>query len=77
MLDYATLLEFEKAALYKQKIESLKEYITQSTVVNLGLGNFHVFGFAEDEKKAYVNYLYIYDGSVVKTKAIKILEVNI
>ncbi|HQV78872.1 MAG TPA: excinuclease ABC subunit UvrC [Chitinophagales bacterium] len=72
MLDYATLLEFEKAALYKQKIESLKEYITQSTVVNLGLGNFHVFGFAEDEKKAYVNYLYIYDGSVVKTKAITI-----
>ena len=70
MQDYATNLEFEKAEVTKIKLQSLKEYISHSTIVNNGLGNFHVFGFAEDEKKAYINYMYVYEGTVVKTKAI-------
>ncbi len=70
MQDYADKLEFEKAENIKTKLESLKEYITDSTIVNPGLGNFHVFGFTEDEKKAYINYLYVFEGTIIKTKAI-------
>ena len=70
MQDFAEKLEFEKAELIKIKLQSLKEYITDSTVVNPGLGNFHIFGFTEDEKKAYINYLYVYEGTIIKTKAI-------
>lgn len=70
MQEYAEKLEFEKAEIIKIKLQSLKEYITDSTVVNPGLGNFHVFGFTEDEKKAYINYLYVYEGTIIKTKAI-------
>ncbi|MFN8237374.1 MAG: excinuclease ABC subunit UvrC [Chitinophagales bacterium] len=70
MQEYAEALEFEKAEIIKIKLQSLKEYITDATVVNPGLGNFHVFGYSEDEKRAFINYLYVYEGTVVKTKAI-------
>jgi excinuclease ABC subunit C len=43
-----------------------------SIVVNPGLGNFHVFGYYEDENKAYINYLYVFDGSIVKAKNLTI-----
>lgn len=61
-------LRFEDAEKWKNKIESLKEYMELTSVVNPGLGNFHVFGYYEDEKRAYVNYLYVYDGTIVKAK---------
>ncbi len=70
MQDYADNLAFEKAEIVKIKMQSLKEYVSDSTVVNPGLGNFHVFGFTEDEKKAYINYLYVFEGTIIKTKAI-------
>ncbi len=70
MTEYAEQLEFEKAENRKQKLEYLKEYTTNSMVVNPGLGNFHVFGFADDEKKAFINYFYVYEGCIIKTKAI-------
>lgn len=61
-------LRFEEAEQWKIKIESLKEYMELTNIVNPGLGNFHVFGYYEDEKRAYVNYLYVYDGTIVKAK---------
>lgn len=70
MQDYADNLEFEKAEIIKIKLQSLKEYVSDSTVVNPGLGNFHVFGFTEDDKKAYINYMYVFEGTIIKTKAI-------
>lgn len=70
MQEYADKLAFEEAEIIKIKLQSLKEYVTDSTVVNPGLGNFHVFGFTEDEKKAYINYLYVFEGTIIKTKAI-------
>lgn len=76
MQQYADNLEFENAEITKIKLQSLKEYTNNSTVVNPKLGNFHVFGFAEDEQKAYINYLYVHEGTIVKTKAI-ILHKNL
>lgn len=61
-------LEFEIAEDYRIKIESLKEYIEQSTIVNPGMGSIHVFGFYKDEKKAYINYLYVYQGTIIRAK---------
>jgi excinuclease ABC subunit C len=70
MQEFADKLEFENAEIIKIKLQSLKEYVTDSTVVNPGLGNFHVFGFTEDEKKAHINYMYVYEGTIIKTKSI-------
>ncbi len=63
-------LQFEEAEAWKNKLLFLKDFMELSNIVNPGLGNFHVFGYHEDEKKAYVNYLYVYDGTIVKAKNI-------
>ncbi len=70
MQDFANQLEFEKAEIVRIKLQSLKDYVINSTIVNPGIGNFHVFGYTEDEKRAYINYLFIYEGTIVKTKSI-------
>jgi excinuclease ABC subunit C len=72
MEEAASELKFEEADAWKQKLHSLKEYMDLSIVVNPGLGNFHVFGYYEDENKAYINYLYVFDGSIVKAKNLTI-----
>lgn len=61
-------LQFEQAEDWKKKYLFIEEYMKSSSIVNPGLGNFHVFGYYEDNKKAYVNYLYVYDGTVIETK---------
>lgn len=68
MQQCAQNLEFEKAEIIKIKIESLKEYISTSTITNPNLGNLHVFGFLEDDDKAYVHYMYVHEGTIIKTK---------
>lgn len=70
MEDAAMNLQFEEAESWKNKLLFLKDYMELTNIVNPGLGNFHVFGYFEDEKRAYVNYLYVYDGTIVKAKNI-------
>jgi excinuclease ABC subunit C len=74
MEEAALSLRFEEAEQWKIKLNSLKEYMDLSMIVNPGLGNMHVFGYYEDEKKAYVNYLYVFNGTVVKAKNMTILR---
>jgi excinuclease ABC subunit C len=72
MEEAASQLKFEEAEGWKMKLQSLKEYMDLSIIVNPGLGNFHVFGYYEDEQKAYINYLLVYDGTIVKAKNLTI-----
>ena len=73
MQDYVKKLEFEKAAILKDRIEHLKNYQARSTVVNTRVGSVDVFSILEDGNIAYVNYLAINAGTIVQTKTI-ILE---
>ena len=70
----AAELKFEEAEIWKTKLQSLKEYMDLSVVANPGSGNFHVFGYYADEQKAYINYLYVFDGSIVKAKNLTITK---
>lgn len=63
-------LEFEQAAVIKDKIEHLRLYQARSTVVNTRIGTVDVFSIAEDGDIAYVNYLAINAGTIVQTKTI-------
>jgi excinuclease ABC subunit C len=63
-------LEFEKAAMIQQKIESLQDYKARSTVVNTKTGTIDVFSILEEGNLAYVNYLAVNDGSIYRTKTI-------
>lgn len=66
-------LEFEKAAVYKSKIDHLLHYQSRSAVVNTRTGTVDVFSIIEEGDTAYVNYLAVSNGSIIQTKTI-ILE---
>ena len=68
--EYIRLMEFEKAAVYQKKIEHLKTYQSRSTVVNTRMGNVDVFSILEEGNIAYVNYLAVNAGAIVRTKTI-------
>ncbi len=68
--DHVKNLEFEKAAILKNKIEHLKNFQVRSTVVNTRMGSVDVFSILEDGDIAYVNYLAVNAGTIVQTKTI-------
>jgi excinuclease ABC subunit C len=63
-------MEFEKAAIYQHKITHLQEFESKSTVVNTNTGTVDVFSILEEGNTAYVNYLAVSNGSIIKTKTI-------
>ncbi len=77
MFRFAANLEFEKAQMIKQNIESLDDYQSKHTVVNPSIDDVDVFGMTSDETAAYVNYFKIRNGSIVQsftTEIKKVLE---
>jgi excinuclease ABC subunit C len=75
MNEYATNLEFERAEEFREKIELLSNYESKSTIVNPRLTDIDVYGYTESETAAFINYLKILNGTVVKTRAIEIKKV--
>lgn len=72
MKDYAANMEFEKAQLIKNKIEVLENYQSRSLVANPKVTNVDVFSIISDEASAYVNFLQISFGSVVRSHTMEI-----
>jgi excinuclease ABC subunit C len=70
MQTYAANMNFEKAAFIKRKIELLNNYQVANTVVNTKLGTLDVFSILEEGDIAYVNYLAVNNGTIIKTKTI-------
>ncbi|MBX3252943.1 MAG: excinuclease ABC subunit UvrC [Chitinophagaceae bacterium] len=70
MKTYAGNLEFEKAELFRKKIEHLQQYRARSTVVNDKLGTLDVFSILQEGNIAYVNYLMVENGSIVQAQTI-------
>lgn len=64
---YALQLEFEKAAILKQKINELQNYSIKSEVVNIKIGDADVFAIKKVEDVAIVNYLIIQDNAIVNS----------
>jgi excinuclease ABC subunit C len=65
-------LEFERAHLYKEKLDTLERFQTKSLVVNKDLTDIEVFTISSDEEYAYVNYLQIKEGSIIFSKTIEL-----
>ena len=77
MFRFASNLEFEKAQMIKNNIESLESYQEKHTVVNPSIDDVDVFGMTSDETAAYINYFKIRNGSIVQsftTEIKKVLE---
>lgn len=71
----AMALEFEKAQVVKQKINSLLNYNSKSTVVNPRLGNLDVTSIIDDERNYYVNYMMVSMGSIIHVKTVAIEKI--
>ena len=72
MKELATDMEFEKAQLIKEKIEILESYQAKSTVVNPKINNVDVFTIFSDETHAYINFLQISHGTIIRSHTMEI-----
>ncbi len=72
MNEYAHDYKFEEAENIKQKRNLLQKYKSKSTIVNPKISNVDVFGFIDDDKKVYVNYLKVIDGAIVQSHSMEI-----
>ena len=70
MQDHAVNMQFEKAELVRKKIEHLQNYQSKSQVVSENTSNLDVFSILKEGDVAYVNYLMVYEGSIIQTKTI-------
>ena len=62
----ADRLDFEEAQKQKSKVEILTNYQSKSVVVSATISNVDVCSVISDEQAAYVNYLHVAYGSIVR-----------
>lgn len=72
MADLAMDLKFEEAQKIKDKIEVLENYQSRSTILNPKITNLDVFSIISDELMAYVNFLQISHGAIVRSHTMEI-----
>ncbi|MFN8276194.1 MAG: excinuclease ABC subunit UvrC [Chitinophagales bacterium] len=72
---FAAELQFEKANEWKEKIETLERYQSKSTIVNPRLTEVDVYGYAETETQAFINFMRIANGTVVQVRSMEMKRV--
>lgn len=72
MKSYADEMRFEEAQQIKEKIDVLENYEVKTTIVNPNINNVDVFSIVSDELYAYVNFLQISHGSIVRSHTLEI-----
>lgn len=66
----ASEMRFERAEIYRQKIDALQKYQSSSTVANPRFGNLDIATIIKDEKNCYVNYMMVAEGNIIYSKTI-------
>ena len=64
---FAANMQFEEAQKIKEKIEVLQNYQSRSTILNPKISNIDVFSIVSDETMAYVNFLQIAHGAIIRS----------
>ncbi len=72
MTDLAMEMKFEEAQKIKEKIEVLENYQAKSTILNPKISNVDVFSIISDESMAYVNFLQISYGAIVRSHTLEL-----
>ena len=68
----ADQMRFEEAQRIKDKIEVLENYQVKSTIVNPKISNVDVFTIISDSAMAYVNFLQLSHGSIIRSHTMEI-----
>ena len=72
MMQFASEMKFEEAQKIKNKIEILENYQAKSTIVNPKISNVDVFSIISDEAMAYVNFLQISHGAIIRSHTLEL-----
>ena len=72
---YSSVLAFEKAHFYKNKLDLLNKFQNKSVVSGTRDINLHALAITESETSAYINHLEIINGSIISSKNFKIKKV--
>lgn len=72
MTQLAGNMQFEEAQKIKEKIEVLENYQAKSTILNPKITNIDVFSIVSDESMAYVNFLQISHGAIIRSHTLEL-----
>jgi excinuclease ABC subunit C len=72
MRESSEAMEFERAALFKHKLELLGKFQTKSMVVNRKLTDIDVITITSTADEAFLNYLSIKEGSIILSKNMEV-----
>ncbi len=72
MTAFAQNMEFEEAQKIKEKLDVLENYQAKSTILNPKISNIDVFSIVSDETMAYVNFLQISHGAIVRSHTMEL-----
>ena len=67
MSHYAMNLEYEKAQIVKEKLDTLSNYQARTTIISPSISNVDVFSITSDEEYAYINFMKIYQGAIIQS----------
>jgi excinuclease ABC subunit C len=68
----AAEMRFEDAQRIKDKMAVLENYQSRSTVANPNLNNVEVYSIISDESAAFINFLQIMHGSIIRTHTLEL-----
>lgn len=72
MQELAADMRFEEAQNIKEKIEVLENYQARSTVFNPRISNLDAFTIISDESMAYVNFIQVSHGAIIRSHTMEI-----
>lgn len=72
MNEASSAMEFERAAMFKHKLELLDKFQTKSMVVNRKLTDIDVITITGTQEEAFINYLQIKEGAIIFSKNVEV-----
>jgi len=72
MQEFAMDMRFEEAQKIKEKMDILENYQSRSTVFNPKISNLDVFSIISDESMAYVNFIQVSHGAIIRSHTMEI-----
>ncbi len=69
---HAANLEFEKAEEFKVKLDQLTTFHNKSIIVNPKLASLYVVAIISTEKKGFLHFMKVSNGSIIQSKSIEI-----
>ncbi|KOS06833.1 excinuclease ABC subunit C [Flavobacterium akiainvivens] len=72
MMELAADMRFEEAQQIKLKIDTLEGYQARSTVFNPRINNLDCFSIISDESMAYVNFIQVSHGAIIRSHTMEI-----